>query len=311
MIFSPEQIQDLMKVIDFNTIMFGVEFIGVEPLEPDDISLLEEYGVNIDDIEEKSYIETAYKFGRLSKAIGDIESKNLKYNDFKKWISKGGHIPLTGEEKSTISYLKRRSFDHLKKLGQKMGSDVKSILLDQENKLRLKNQKLIRKELVSAVRDRTAFKEIMLNLGHKTDDWQRDWTRIVETELHSVYEDGRADDIQKNSQSEDPLVFKHVLPTACRHCIKLYLTDGLGSKPRIFKLSELRANGSNIGRKQEDWKATLESLHAYDRCTLDEYIEGYEWDKNSKMFTPPKEFKRKIERKSKVYITIGNREYVV
>lgn len=311
MIFSPEQIQDLMKVIDFNTIMFGVEFIGAEPLEPDDISLLEEYGVNIDDIEEKSYIETAYNFGRLSKAIGDIESKNLKYNDFKKWISKGGHIPLTGEEKSTISYLKRRSFDHLKKLGQKMGSDVKSILLDQENKLRLKNQKLIRKELTSAVRDRTAFKEIMLNLGHKTDDWQRDWTRIVETELNSAYQYGRADDIIKNSELEDPLVFKWVQNGACRHCIKAYLTDGLGSKPRIFKMSELIGNGTNINKKQEDWKATLGSIHPYCRCELDEAQEDYEWDKNNRMFTPPKEFKRKIERKSKVYVTIGTKEYVI
>jgi hypothetical protein len=311
MIFSPEQIEELLQVIEFNTTLFGAEFLGTDPLEPSDIDLLESYDVNIDDIEEKSYIETSYKFGILSKAIGDNESKKLKYNDFKKWISKGGYIPLSNEEKSTIEFLKRRSFDHLKKLGQKLGSDVKDSLLDQENKLRLKNQKIIKKEFIGAVRDRTAFKEVMLNLGHKTDDWQRDWTRIVETELHSAYEEGRADDIQRNSESKDPLVFKHVLPTACRHCIRLYLTDGLGSKPRIFKLSELRANGTNIGRKQEDWKATLGALHPYDRCTLDEYIEDYEWDKKSKMFIAPKEFKRKIERKSKVYVTIGNKEYII
>jgi hypothetical protein len=151
----------------------------------------------------------------------------------------------------------------------------------------------------------------MLNLGHKTNDWQRDWGRIVETEMHTAQEEGRADDIQRNSTREDPLVFKHVLPTACRHCIKAYLTNGIGSKPKIFKLSELRANGDNIGKKQQDWKPTLGSLHPFDRCTLDEVPEDYEWDKEKKMFEPPKEFKRKIERKSKVVITIGGKEYIV
>jgi hypothetical protein len=311
MIFTSDQIADLLKVINYQTILFGVEFLGKEPLELGDEELLEEFGEDLDDIDEQSYVDTAYKFGILSKAIGDNETKNLKYNDFKKWIQKGGNIPLTTQEQSTVKYLKRKSFSHLKNLGNKIGSDVKNILLDQENKHRLKNQKLIRKELITAVRDRTDFKEVMLNLGHKTDDWMRDWDRIVQTELHTAYEEGRADDIQRNSKSDDPLVFKHVLPTACRHCIKAYLTDGLGSKPRIFKLSELRANGSNIGRKQQDWLPTLDSLHPWDRCTLDEYIEDYNWDREKKTFEPPIEFKRKIERKSKVYITIGTKEYIV
>lgn len=311
MIFTSKQIEELLKVIGYQTILFGVEFLGKDPLEPDDEELLDEFDVDLDVIEEKSYVETAYKFGILSKAIGDTESKNMKYNDFKGWIQKGGYIPLTEQEQSTVSYLKRKSFSHLKNLGHKIGSDVQNILLDQENKQRLKTQKLIRRELVSAVRDRKTFQEIMLNLGHKTDDWQRDWGRIVETELNSAYQEGRADDIQKNSESDDPLVFKHVRNTACRHCIQLYLTEGLGSKPKLFKLSVLRENGSNIGRKQQDWKAVVESTHPWCYCELDEASEGYEWDKNKKMFMPPKEFKRKIERKSKVYITIGTKEYVI
>lgn len=311
MIFKPSQIQELLESIRYYSILFGVEFLGSEPLEPDDRQLLEDYGFDIDKIESKSYVETAYKFGILSKAMGHEEAKKLKYNDFKKWVQRGGYIPLTEEEKLTVDYLKRRSFSHLKKLGNRMSDDFQQILLDEDNKRRQKVEKIIKKELMLGVLDRKSFTDIMLELGHKTGDWSRDWGRIVETELNTCYQEGRADDIQRNNPDEDPLVFKHVYSSACRWCIQAYLTSGLGSQPKIFKLSELRENGTNIGRKPTDWKPTISSTHPWCRCELDDVPKDYEWDDEKKMFLPPKNYKPKIQTKGKIYIKIGDKEYAV
>ena len=38
---------------------------------------------------------------------------------------------------------------------------------------------------------------------------------------------------------------------------------------------------------------------------------NYEWDETAQDFSKPKQFERKVQRKSKVKITIGEREYNV
>ena len=97
----------------------------------------------------------------------------------------------------------------------------------------------------------------------------------------------------------------------CKHCIKFYTTQGIGSQPRIFKLNELIDNGSNIGRKQVDWTPTLPGTHPFCRCELHYIPEGYVWDEETKQFQPPKEHKRRVERKSKVKIQVGDKTFEV
>lgn len=310
MILSPDQISEILQLIEYHHVLFGAKFLGTDPLSPEDKLLLKKYGIDISKISGTNYIETAYKFGILSRALQKKDIQSIKYNDFKKWIQKGGYIPLSASEKNTVEYLKRKSFSYLKNLGGKIQSDTQQMLLEQDNKVRQKNEQLVKKELKEGILKRNTNKEIMLNLGNKTGDWMRDWNRIVETEMHTAYQEGRADDIQKNSSDDDPLVFKHVQNSACRHCIRLYLTDGLGSQPIIFKLSQLRANGTNIGVKINDWKPVISSVHPHCRCELQELPKGYIWDQEKQMFVP-KKVENKIERKSKIYITIGEREFVV
>lgn len=311
MIFTPKQVQEILEIIEYQYTLFGAKFLGTDPLTPEDKLLLKKYGIDLSKIKGTNYVETAYKFGMLSRALSKKDIQGMKYNDFKKWIQRGGYIPLSVSEKNTVEYLKRKSFSHLKNLGSKIQADTQQMLLEQDNKVRQKNEKLVKKELKEGILQRNTTKEIMLNLGNKTGDWLRDWDRIVQTELHTASQEGRADDIQRNSIKEDPLVFKHVQNSACRHCIQAYLTNGLGSQPIIFKLSELRANGTNIGRKQQEWKAVVGDHHPWCYCELDEIPEGYEWNDEKQMFVPPEKYERKIQRKSKVYITIGDKEFIV
>lgn len=47
------------------------------------------------------------------------------------------------------------------------------------------------------------------------------------------------------------------------------------------------------------------------RCELHYIPEGYEWDEETEQFQPPKNFERKIKRKSKVRITVGDKQFEV
>lgn len=172
-----------------------------------------------------------------------------------------------------------------------------------------KAEKTLHDEILDGTFERRAVKKITSNIAHQMNDWGRDWGRIVETECQDVFNLGRAQFIMSNDP--DPKVYFDVYPGACRHCIRLYLTGGIGSKPRVFNLLDLLANGTNYGVKSKDWKATIHPVHPFCRCDLRELPPGYEWDEETHQFTPPKNYQRQVERKGKVKITIGEREYTV
>ena len=56
-----------------------------------------------------------------------------------------------------------------------------------------------------------------------------------------------------------------------------------GVTPKVFKLSELIGNGTNYGKKQADWVATLGIIHPYCQCTLGIKPKDTEFDKNGNL----------------------------
>jgi hypothetical protein len=64
------------------------------------------------------------------------------------------------------------------------------------------------------------------------------------------------------------LVVKLPNPDACPDCERLHLTAGRGSPPRLFPLSELKANGTNFGLKRNAWKAVVGTVHPWCACEL-------------------------------------------
>ena len=77
-------------------------------------------------------------------------------------------------------------------------------------------------------------------------------------------------------------------------------------------MSELIANGTNIGRKSKDWKPVLTNIHPFCRCLLRYVSDGYEWDDKTQSFEPKKvEDKDRVQRKSKVKITVGTKYFEV
>lgn len=66
----------------------------------------------------------------------------------------------------------------------------------------------------------------------------------------------------------DPEVYKTVINDAdlCSWCAKFYRNrDG---SPKLFRLSELTANGSNYGKPKSEWRPTVAATHPRCRCQL-------------------------------------------
>jgi len=308
MIFSQEQIQEILRVISFNHTLFIGTNIGYDLLTKEDKKELQLYGIDPESIKtDFTPFEQQFYFGRLSAALGDKNTKNISYNDFLKYLRRGQYNPLSEREEAMLDYAKQKTYGHIKGLGDKITQTVNGFIIEEDQAKRDKYEETIKNSIERAIIERDTVNSIVSEIGNKTGDWGRDLGRIAATEMENVFQQGRASEVERRYGKES-LVFKEVFPGACRFCIKFYTTNGIGSKPRVFKLSELRANGTNIGKKQSDWKPTLYTVHPWCRCILYNVPEGYVWDEEKKQFIPPKYGK---EEKFGVKIQVGDKTFNV
>lgn len=314
LIFTPKQIEELLSIVDKHHSMFIATNIGTNFLSMKEREILELSGIDLSKWDsKKGKIEEAFTFGILSTALADSRIKGMDYKEFKKFIDSKNFMPLTTSEKSAIEHLKYQSFSDITNLKNRVKNDINVTILDEDKNYRTFFEEATRESAIKTVERRGSVRDMISELGHKTQDWERDLGRIAEYTLHNAYEEGRAAQLEKEYGDKDVLVYKDVYGGACKHCIRLYLTAGLGSQPIFFKLSELRANGTNIGKKVVDWKATLGPLHPYCRCTVNEVPPGYDWDKETNTFirVPYKTKNEKVLNRKKVLIKIGEKEYQV
>jgi len=316
MIFSKEKIEQVMEMVDFQHLHFCIYNIGTKFLTKGDKKILKKYGIDTEKVKLPQFTPTkkAYLFGKLAASLRD-QAKKVDYNDFLKYLRRGQYVPLSKAEVNILDLLENKLANSILKEANKVKTEIQLLLNDRNLKWRMDQsfKDLLSEEMkVSTIENRTK-QELVLELGHKTENWERDLGRIAETELQDIYQYGKlAAFAEETSDGEDLLVFKNVYAGACRSCIQLYLSKGIGSEPIVYKMSELIANGTNIGRTQKDWKPVVGTTHPFCRCELEKYIKGDEWSREKQVFTIPKtrvEEARKI--KGEIKITVGDKIFYV
>lgn len=281
--FTPTQINNLLEVLRKQNLFFISSKLGPDYLSQDEIRRLQYFGINpFHQYSNKTDIVLQmFHFGMISDAIGELDAKKTKYNDLIQYFESGDYIPLTKTQKSTLDSIKRQFLGDIKANEGRVFQDVNNIIAKEEKKNRLAYEKVIRDEILSGTLKRKTSKQIAQELAKKTGDWSRNFNRIVEYVSHQAFDEGRAAMIE-DKYGDDTKVYKNVFDGACKHCIKAYLTAGIGSKPIIFKLSTLKANGSNIGRKVDEYKPVIGNHHphCFDDQTEVLTNEGWKYFKN-------------------------------
>lgn len=310
MILTPQQTNELLEIIEKNQLVVIGKELGKNFLTHQDELLLEKYGVDVDHLYDirNDTLNLQFQLGLLAESLYKNQVSKLTYDQLKDYVSHGDYIPLTAREEATLAAIKNQTFTDLKKLGNKIFQDVNQVLTNRS----LEGQRdFIREELKLGTLDKATVTEIAHKIAEKTGDWSRDFERIIAFNSHLIFEEGKAAMIQRNAgKDEDPIVYKSVFEGACEHCVRLYLTNGIGSQPKLFKLSELRANGSNIGRSVKDWVAVIGPIHPYCRCLINQFFAGYVWNDKTKQFNAPKKEDYVMKRKP-IRVTIAGKEALI
>lgn len=299
MAFSRKQIEEMMEIIKLTHVSFIGEHVGSDNLTKDDKRLLKRFGIKTKKFKKKGSVYSAFRFGLLADALGNERAKKMSYDQFKKFLGDGGFLPLTKQEQFAIEFIEQRMTNDIRGLSTKIQREISNINQENTRSNWDKYSKRVDEKTKEAVADNSSVRELALGIQGNIEKWGRDFDRIADFNLHEAFDQGMAMSIQK--KDPEAFVYKDVYAGACKHCQRLYLTSGIGSKPKIFKIATLLSNGTNIGRKAKEWKPVVGATHPWCRCTVNHLPKGYKWDEKTKTFEP-----NRIEtgRKSKVGVTI-------
>lgn len=102
-------------------------------------------------------------------------------------------------------------------------------------------------------------------LRGKVKNWEHRYNTIIRTEANRAANFGSLDAILHNNPDKKPseiYVYKtgiHDRSESCCDCKRFwFLLDGT---PRVYKMSELISNGTNMGKKKAQWMPTVDSTH--------------------------------------------------
>lgn len=191
---------------------------------------------------------------------------------------------LTPQETEAIAYARSSVATAVTGLGNRLDTKTQRLLIDADASARAAGQARIREVVAEGLSQRETTRQIATRLGNIFNEAHRDCLMIATTEVHTATEEGKAAALEAQYPG-DPLVYKRPRPTACPFCRLLYLE---GDVPRVFRLSDLRRNGTNEGRRrarptligphQTQWRPVLGAVHPWCGCTLHLMPDGYTFD---------------------------------
>lgn len=265
-ILSPEQLHEIRRIIAKRHSAVILRVLGPDALTPEERATLEQAGIpttnHIDAIRE------SYLYGQV---MGKkAQAASMSYEEFKEEVEQNP-IPLSQPEEYAVKAAEVHAGAHIRHLGAKIEQQASSLVFEEDAKLRSEMLREIVPEIKENIQKRESIGELKSALGHLREDWSRDWNRVAITEKTNALMRGTADAIQK--QDGDAWVYKLPMPDACKHCVRLHI--GRDGHPRIFKLAELEANGTNVGVKAAEWKAVVGTVHPHCQCQLIRVPEGW------------------------------------
>lgn len=189
-------------------------------------------------------------------------------------------LPLSPRENDMIDIAQRKAGSYMTVLGDRVANDMVTAGISEEQELAM-----VRDEMFRNVERRESVRKLASRLGNRTGDWSRDWVRVARTEIQTTSNLARGEAIGTEFGG-DALLARVPNPGACPICLRLFLDPETG-KPKIWKLSTLLANGSNRGKKQADWLATLETVHPNCHCRVRYVGEGWEFNDKWELIPEP------------------------
>lgn len=268
-LLNADQIASIKAIIQKRHTALILKVVGVEGLTPDERARLVAEGVDLNEF--SNTIKDAYLFGQLQAKMEGLGDKTWEevQAEFQK-----NPIPLSAAEQAAVQSAEIHAGAHIRHLGAKVEQQVSGLVFAEDARMRARILQDVQKEVAENIERRESIGKLKKELARIQPDWERDWNRVAITEKTNAMNRGTADAIR--TADPEAWVYKQPMPDACPHCIRLHI--GPDGHPRIFRLSTLEANGTNVGKKTNEWNAVVGTTHPHCQCALIRVPEGWGFD---------------------------------
>lgn len=270
-LFTADQIRRVREIVRRYHQAMGVAFFGPQAAE-EVAAELRRQGLVPDDAAD--LYQDPYAYAQLLGRLADPDLMSATPAKVLQTMADSPAPPLTPVERAQADAAARHAGEYLTGLGDRVSGRIMGAITGLEGGLTKEEVQAVVASSTERNRiKRESISKLKSDLGAQVGEWRRDWLRVATTESNNAIQNGLADSLE--AEHGDPRVSKLPRPDACPKCMELY-TDG--GTPKIFRLSQLRANGSNVGRKQAAWKPTLEAIHPWCACVLVRIPDGFRWE---------------------------------
>jgi hypothetical protein len=206
-----------------------------------------------------SLLDLSFKVGKVIHNLRLQGTEPGKYPSFETMIERAKVIPITDVEKRAVKFIKQSAAERVRPIAGALTGRINGHILNQE-------KVIIRKEILTGVKERIHPFDLARQLREtalgENIASSRDYERVARTELNDAYAQGVFSGLASHYRGQDPLVYKIVAKTACKHCKRIW---GKSDSPRYYRMSEVAANPSNEGIKAANWQAQVGTIHP--NCT--------------------------------------------
>lgn len=285
---SPRQLRRIRQAIRDGHLAFLAEAFGRTAIDREDYERLRSSGkIRDEKLLPQDAVLAAHALGSIvghGQASAPGRRSPLLDDPGEFWRHVGDDLQaVTEAEREAVAILRDRIGRHVAGLSHKLEEAAAAALADVDDAARRRRLT----KTPSAHGAPPVAEEVLARVRKATGALRRDWLRVAHTEMHNAAEEAKAIALAHRDPNRDPRVFKRVRADACDFCKLLYLKPD-GVTPRVFRLSVLLANGTNVGRfagratrsggTRTQWKAVLGALHPFCQCELAPLAEGMGFD---------------------------------
>jgi len=290
---TPPQIAELVRIIKLHADHFLVSMFGRGMITKADLQELIKAGLIPPSTDPKIF-ENAFILGKLKAILTAKQYKHLKYGELEelakeKWATVQ---PLSKLEQSYVDSAKRRAARGIRNINRDITDGLYAKIEEEEQKqfTEATVKERIRDIVVTAKKTRMGVTSLASALPRELKSYSRDWLRVASTELHMVRQRGVAEAISQGTgvyegfaeDPEDRRVFIRPTAGACDECKRDYL-DKRGV-PKVFKLSELLANGTNVGVPKKNRKPIIPPHHCWCLCETNYMPPGHSFKDDGTLY---------------------------
>lgn len=267
MVTGKATIELIREIIQKHYSRLVVSVLGHEALTEKEVKELTDAGVDTSNMD--SLMSLVYYHNFINHPIDEVTPTNV--HDMKGQQSVTGLKPEGRAHDYTVENLNDKMKTHIQKLKVDVMTRVEGIIRDNNDSYKMDSlQNLDRTDMLDELVKESTLGKLKQKLRDTSGDGTRDWTRIAVTEMSNAIGIASVDRIVSdnvNKELDEVYVFRITVKDAktCKWC-RLFYNDTDGS-PKLYKLSTLLNNGSNYGKKTDEWKSVIGATHPNERCS--------------------------------------------